>query len=89
MAYDFGPKVDDRYLSYKTIELSCCKFISEYEATPTSISHWLGQGIREMESAEKHGSCCFKVEKTTCNVSWKGKYSELDSEDTKTTNHTD
>ena len=79
VAYEFGPKIDERYLSYKTVELNCCMFISEYEATPTAISHWLGRGIHQMKSAEEHGSCFFKVEKK---ISRKRRHSELDSEDT-------
>ena len=83
VAYEFGPKIDERYLSYKTIELNSCKFISEYESTPTAISHWLGQGIQQMKSATEHGSCFFKVEKKISNIARKRKNSELDSENTK------
>ena len=84
VAYEFGPKIDECYLSYKTIELNCCKFISEYEATPVAISHWLGRGIQQMKSAEEHGSCFFKVEKKISNPARarKRKHFELDLEDT-------
>ena len=80
VAYDFGPKIDQRYLSFKSIEFDCCKFTCEYEATPMAISHWLGQGIHEMKSIREHGACFFKVERKTCSTSRKRKHAELDSE---------
>ena len=64
-AYDFHPKIDQRYLGLKFIEFQYSRFISEYEVTPTAITHWLGQDIHETKDDRRFqknpGSCSFKV----------------------------
>ena len=44
---DYSPTVDEHYLQFKAIELDdMCQFVSEFDATPTAISHWMGQDIK-------------------------------------------
>ena len=87
-----SPKICQHYLPYKTIELDCeCQFVSEYEATPTTISQWLGQGICKLKCSPMRSSCLFMVEEKTCNNTRKRKrYSEHSSElDYEDCNHAD
>ena len=83
-----SPKICQHYLTYKTIELdSDCQFVSKYKATPTAISHWLGQGICELKYPVERNSCLFKVKDKICDITRKRKRSsELDCEDC---NHAD
>ena len=60
---DCSPIVDQRYLRFKTLDLSGCQFVSEYDATPTAISNWLGQSITKLETSVQHGMYLFKVDK--------------------------
>lgn len=76
--YDSGPTVDQHYISFKTIELNQCRF--EHDATPKTISGWLGHHIREQES--EFGSYCFKIaDKVASGVTRKRKFSKLDNND--------
>ena len=75
---DSGPTIDQQYISFKTIELKRCRF--EHNATPKTISGWLGHCISEQES--EFGSCCFKIaDKVPGGVTRKRKFSELSSDD--------
>ena len=85
IAYECSPTIDQRYLAFKTVELDNCRFVSKYEATPRTISHWLGQGISELPRLDPRpceaGVHYFKVgsDKSGC-LSRKRKFSELDLE---------
>ena len=66
---DCSPTVDQNYLQFKTIEFDdMCQFVRD--ATPTAISHWLGQSISKLETTVERGTCLFKVDKETvgCNT---------------------
>ena len=66
---DCSPTVDERYLQFKAIELDdMCQFVSEFDATPTAISHWMGQDIK-LETSTEPGTCLFKVDKETVSTS--------------------
>ena len=59
---DSGPTIDQRYLQFKAIELDMCQFV--FDATPTTVSHWLGQAIKlEALTELESGKCSFKVDK--------------------------
>ena len=81
VSQECGPKIDQKYISFKTVEFDNCQFITKYKATPQSISHWLGQGVSELPLLDPEsdpGTYFFKLEgKTTTR---KRKYSELDSD---------
>lgn len=83
--FDCRPKIDQRYLAFKTVELVDCQFVCEYKATPQTVSRWLGQDINELpQSNSSHlaASCYFKVkEKIVDHPIKKRKHSELDSEE--------
>ncbi len=84
MPFDCSPTIDQRYLVFKTIELTDCHFVSEYKATPQSVSRWLGQGISELPHSNSNQlatGCYFKVEETVDRPIRKRKHSELDSEE--------
>jgi hypothetical protein len=84
MPFDCSPTIDQRYLVFKTIELVDCHFVSEYKATPQTVSRWLGQGISELPHSNSNqltAGCCFKVEETIDRPVRKRKHSELDSEE--------
>ena len=65
ISYECSPRIDQRYLAFKTLELDDCQFVSKYKATPQTISHWLGQGISELPQSDCRpnapGSYFFKV----------------------------
>ena len=84
VSFECMPKIDQRYLPFKTIKLDhTCQFVSEYKPSPQVISRWLGQNITELDSdSVKHvESCFFKVENKAGEPSRKPQYSELDAED--------
>ena len=76
--YDRGPTINEHYFLFKTIELKHCRF--ELDATPKTISGWLGHHITEVKS--EPGSCCFKVtDKAVNSVTRKRKFSEIENND--------
>ena len=85
IAFECSPEIDQRYLAFKAIELDNCQFISKYKATPSAISHWLGQGISELPRLDPRpsepGAYYFKVGDRSGGISRKRKFSELESKD--------
>ena len=84
-SFDCSPRVDQRYLAFKTIELDNCQFVSRYKATPQAIAHWLGQGISELPRFDPRpsepGAHFFKVGDKSDSLPQKRKYSESESKD--------
>lgn len=84
ISFECSPKIDQRYLAFKTIELVNCHFVSNHKATPQTISHWLGQGISELPQSDPKdpNTCFFKVDdKPTTSKKWKYSEAGLDSKE--------
>ena len=85
IAFECSPTIDQQYLSFKTVELDNCQFVSKYKATPQIISRWLGQGISELSRLDPRpcnpDAYFFKVgdKRGGLELPQKRKYSELDS----------
>ena len=82
VSFECSPIVEQRYRSFKTIQIGDCQFVSKYKATPKTLSHWLGENISELPQLDpkpnEPGTYCFKIEDKPIR---KRKYSELDSEE--------
>lgn len=77
------PKIDSRFIPFKTIELDNCEFVTKCKATSTTISKWLQQPLTQLR--DDIGSCFFRlsnVEDADCCPSRKRKFSEIDSDNT-------
>ena len=48
VSFECSPTIEQRYRSFKTIQISDCQFVSKYKATPKSLSHWLGESVSEL-----------------------------------------
>ena len=86
VSFECSPTIEQRYRSFKTVQMGDCQFVSKYKATPKTISHWLGESINELpqpdpKPVEDH-TYFFKVgDKSGGGPSRKRKHSELESED--------
>ena len=83
VSYERSPTIEQRYCSFKTIQISDCQFVSKYKATPKALSHWLGESISELpQSDPEPDTCFFKVGgKSGTGLSRKRKHSELEPDD--------
>lgn len=74
--------IDHRYLRFKNIELSDCRFVSSYKAKPITISHWLGESICVEENEDcGFGSWLFRVKENIEDCARKRKHSEIEPDD--------
>ena len=82
VSYEHSPMIEQRYRSFKTIQISDCQFVSKYKATPKALSHWLGESISELSQSDPEpDTCFFKVGgKSGVGLSRKRKHSELESD---------
>ena len=82
VSFERSPTIEQRYRSFKTIQISDCQFVSKYKATPKALSHWLGESISELpQSDPEPDTCFFKVGgKSGVGLSRKRKHSELESD---------
>ena len=83
ISFERSPTIEQRYRSFKTIQISDCQFVSKYKATPKALSHWLGENISELpQSDPEPDTCFFKVGgESGAGFSRKRKHSELESDD--------
>ena len=83
VSFECSPMIEQRYRSFKTIQISDCQFVSKHKATPKALSHWLGESISELpQSDPEPDTYFFKVGgKTGAGLSRKRKHSELESDD--------
>ena len=83
ISFERSPTIEQRYRSFKSIQISDCQFVSKYKATPKALSRWLGESISELpQSDPEPDTCFFKVEgKSGASLSRKRKHSELESDD--------
>jgi hypothetical protein len=87
VSFECSPTIEQRYRSFKTIQMSDCQFVSKYKATPKALSHWLGESISELPQSDpkpiEPDTYIFKVgdSKSGGGLSRKRKHSELESED--------
>ena len=83
VSFECSPTIEQRYRSFKTIQISDCQFVSKYKATPKALSHWLGESISELpQSNSEPDTYFFKVGgKSGAGLSRKRKHSELESDD--------
>ena len=82
VSFERSPTIEQRYRSFKTIQISDCQFVSKYKATPKAVSHWLGESISELpQSDPEPDTCFFKVGGNSgAGLSRKRKHSELESD---------
>ena len=82
VSFERSPTIEQRYHSFKTIQISDCQFVSKYKATPKALSHWLGENISELpQSDPEPDTCFFKIGgKSGAGLSRKRKHSELESD---------
>ena len=83
VSFERSPTIEQRYHSFKTIQISDCQFVSKYKATPKALSHWLGESISEIpQSDSEPDTYFFKVGgESGAGLSRKRKHSELESDD--------
>ena len=59
VSFECSPMIEQRYRSFKTIQISDCQFVSKYKATPKALSHWLGESISELPQSDPEPDTCF------------------------------
>lgn len=81
VAYDLhpSPKFNQSYVHLKTIELVNCVFVSKIHAGPDTISRWLGQSIKVLESTETK-ACSFQIKAASSQAGKKRRYPEIESD---------
>ena len=57
--FECSSTIEQRYRSFKTINISGCQFVSKYKATPKALSHWLDESISEVPQLDPEPDTCF------------------------------